>query len=660
MQIVVERPSRPLTGGREPTRSVLAAAILAVAGVLCVAVWSLASSSSDNGAVSVVGSGVVDSDPLVASLAVAGQQAKVEIGNSYGGSWVNDAGELQVSATSPDALAGAVSDGVVGHVVDFTSAELAGVVDTLNTDVLSPDSLLDSLSTGWAVDVVENRLVIETDDPGAVFSLLESLGVDDRMVRFVPGVDREMLQPGSPIHDAYADKFGWAGWSVGANPGIGCSMGVPVVGGFISAGHCAMNDGDLIGFVGIEDTVGRVESTILREMRDAAFIRLDAGRVVSPIIPGTASFGPIEILGVAEAPVGAEVCKVGLMTGRTCGKIVSRNHSILIGKHQVFGLIETDICASQGDSGGVLMWGNQVQGIVSSGGQDGGCKSQYQPINQLLERFGVDLMTPNGPVPRLANYEPVAKTADEALAAAGGAALPGSGGTANPAMVVTPDSSDVPVLPGVGAPVVPPVDNAVPVLPGSVTPIEPLAPQEFDGSAVAIPAGGGLPGNPVPVSPAGPVSDLNVNLLVNGGFESVILPDDTLLDVAQVGWVSSRAGNVIETWEGAYERVGAQEGRHLIELNGDGPDSISQTIASMPGSYYQLTFRHRGRVDIDRVKVTINGLDAGVSEAAPGVWSTFVTQFADTNSTITVQLTSLDEGTSVGNLIDDVQFVRIS
>ena len=165
---------------------------------------------------------------------------------------------------------------------------------------------------------------------------------------------------------------------------------------------------------------------------------------------------------------------------------------------------------------------------------------------------------------------------------------------------------------------------------------------------------------PVPVLPA-PVPVLpGTNLLTNGGFESVILPDDTLSHVQQEGWISSRPGNVIETWEGSYLRVGTTEGRHLIELNGDTADTISQTIAVVPGARYRWSLDHRGRFDTDTVAVTTNGQDRHVLTTHPGAWATYHGDYTAQagEATLTITLTAQDAG-SVGNLIDNVRLVRI-
>ncbi len=150
------------------------------------------------------------------------------------------------------------------------------------------------------------------------------------------------------------------------------------------------------------------------------------------------------------------------------------------------------------------------------------------------------------------------------------------------------------------------------------------------------------------------------NLLINGSFESVILPDATLWDVVQEGWTSSRAGNVIETWEGGYEQVDAPDGRNLIELNGDGADSISQTVAVVPGAVYEVSYRHRGRATRESMQVSVNGRVIATSSSPTFSWGSITAPFTagPDETSVTLQLTSLING-SVGNLVDDVRLIRI-
>ncbi|MFC7643765.1 trypsin-like serine protease [Streptosporangium lutulentum] len=59
------------------------------------------------------------------------------------------------------------------------------------------------------------------------------------------------------------------------------------------------------------------------------------------------------------------------------------------------GLIRTSVCAEPGDSGGSLVSGSQAQGVTSGG--SGNCTSggttYFQPINEILQAYGLTLVT---------------------------------------------------------------------------------------------------------------------------------------------------------------------------------------------------------------------------------------------------------------------------
>ncbi|HEY8544187.1 MAG TPA: trypsin-like serine protease, partial [Acidimicrobiales bacterium] len=61
----------------------------------------------------------------------------------------------------------------------------------------------------------------------------------------------------------------------------------------------------------------------------------------------------------------------------------------------VYGLTRTSACAEGGDSGGSFISGNQAQGMTSGG--SGNCTfggtTFFQPVNEVLSRYGLTLVT---------------------------------------------------------------------------------------------------------------------------------------------------------------------------------------------------------------------------------------------------------------------------
>jgi streptogrisin C len=93
--------------------------------------------------------------------------------------------------------------------------------------------------------------------------------------------------------------------------------------------------------------------------------------------------------------VAATVCRSGSTTGWHCGTIQAFDTTVTYSQGSVSGLIRTTVCAEPGDSGGSLLAGNQAQGVTSGG--SGNCTTggttYFQPVNEILNRYGLALRT---------------------------------------------------------------------------------------------------------------------------------------------------------------------------------------------------------------------------------------------------------------------------
>jgi streptogrisin C len=104
------------------------------------------------------------------------------------------------------------------------------------------------------------------------------------------------------------------------------------------------------------------------------------------------------VAGSTEAAVGAAICRSGSTTGWHCGTIGAKNQTVNYAQGSVSGLTRTNVCAEPGDSGGGWMSGQQGQGVTSGG--SGNCTSggttYFQPVNEILQAFGLTLRTSGG------------------------------------------------------------------------------------------------------------------------------------------------------------------------------------------------------------------------------------------------------------------------
>jgi len=171
-----------------------------------------------------------------------------------------------------------------------------------------------------------------------------------------------------------------------------CSAGVNVQSGstyyFITAGHCT--DGAATWYTGsaLTTAIGPTTAT--------SFPGDDFGvvRYTNSAVPHPGTIGTVDITGTATAYVGQAVCHRGATTGVHCGRVTAVNATVNYGSGDVvYGLIQTNICAEPGDSGGPLYAGDKVIGILSGG--SGNCTSggttYYQPIQEALSAYGLSV-----------------------------------------------------------------------------------------------------------------------------------------------------------------------------------------------------------------------------------------------------------------------------
>ncbi|MYS55927.1 trypsin-like serine protease, partial [Streptomyces sp. SID6013] len=96
----------------------------------------------------------------------------------------------------------------------------------------------------------------------------------------------------------------------------------------------------------------------------------------------------------AEATVGQEVFRMGSTTGLADGQVLGLDATVNYPEGTVTGLIQTDVCAEPGDSGGSLFTRDGLAIGLTSGGS-GDCtvggETFFQPVTTALEAVGASL-----------------------------------------------------------------------------------------------------------------------------------------------------------------------------------------------------------------------------------------------------------------------------
>jgi streptogrisin C len=299
-----------------------------------------------------------------------------ELGTAYGGGWLAD-GELVVGVTSGPAAAEVRASGATAKVVAHSEAALETVRSALDRARASAPRTV----PGWYVDVRANRVVVlsRAAAKDAAWRFVRAAGVPAGAVRVA--ASDEAPRP-------LIDVVGGNAYYIGS--GTRCSVGFSVGGGFVTAGHC--------GRTGATTTQpsGRFAGSSFPG-NDYAYVQVGAGNTPVGAVNDYAG-GRVAVSGSQDAAVGSTVCRSGSTTGWHCGTIQARNASVTYPEGTITGLIRTNVCAEPGDSGGSLVAGTQAQGVTSGG--SGNCSSggttYFQPVNEILQAYGLTLVTSGG------------------------------------------------------------------------------------------------------------------------------------------------------------------------------------------------------------------------------------------------------------------------
>jgi streptogrisin D len=294
------------------------------------------------------------------------------LGSRTAGSYVDRAsGSLIVTVTNAADASTVREAGGVPKTVSRSGADLRQAADTLYGTARVP-------GTAWAVDPVSNQVLVSVDETvtGAKLAKVEAaaagLGGAARIQRVAGTFDR-FITGGDAI--------------IGG--GVRCSLGFNVQNSsgnffFLTAGHCGNVAGTWRNSAGT--TLGNTLDSSFPG-NDFAIVQYNASFTDHP---GTV--GSRDITGAGNPVVGQSVTRRGSTTGTHTGRVTALNVTVTFNTGEtVSGMIQTNVCAEPGDSGGPLFSGGTALGITSGG--SGNCRSGgmtiYQPVTEALSTYGV-------------------------------------------------------------------------------------------------------------------------------------------------------------------------------------------------------------------------------------------------------------------------------
>ncbi|MFH9729963.1 S1 family peptidase [Streptomyces sp. NPDC017260] len=306
------------------------------------------------------------------------------LGDAFAGSYY-DTGEQRlvvnvVPGDDDQVVARARKAGAEVREVGNSMGELSGGARTLRSEATIP-------GTSWALDPRTNKILVTADSTvtGAKWdrleSTVESLGPGMATLKKSAGTFKTFVSGGDAV-------FGG---------GARCSLGFNVTAGdgspaFLTAGHCGVADDQWSDVQGGQP-IATVDQTVFPGEGDFALVRYDDPATVAP---SEVDLGDqtVRISRAAEATVGQRVFRMGSTTGLADGQILGLDATVNYPEGTVTGLIQTDVCAEPGDSGGSLFTQDGLATGLTSGGS-GDCavggETFFQPVTTALEAVGATL-----------------------------------------------------------------------------------------------------------------------------------------------------------------------------------------------------------------------------------------------------------------------------
>ncbi len=309
-------------------------------------------------------------------------EARRTAGPAYGGAWFDAESEKLTVAVTADADAATVrtlrASGAAVRTVEHSARQLDAVKSRI--DRLDAPAGVSS----WSVDPTANTVVV---------NVVREQRTDNDVRAFVAKA-REAGPVTVRTVRAPAETF--AAGTVGGDPyytgNVRCSIGFSVHGGFVTAGHCGGVGSQVRGWDG--SYIGNFQGSSFPD-NDYAWVNVGSGWWTVPVVLGWGTVPDQLVRGSAEAPIGASICRSGSTTHWHCGSVLAKNETVNYSQGAVHQMTKTSVCAEPGDSGGSFISGDQAQGVTSGGWGNcsGGGETWYQPINEILNRYGLTLHT---------------------------------------------------------------------------------------------------------------------------------------------------------------------------------------------------------------------------------------------------------------------------
>ncbi|MEV6786176.1 S1 family peptidase, partial [Streptomyces sp. NPDC051098] len=319
-----------------------------------------------------------------ASAAELLQQLGQQLGESYGGAYY-DSGKQQlvvnVVGNNNNVVVQVKKAGAVPRSVQNSATKLTAAKSTLSKQATMA-------GTSWAVDPRNNQVLVTADRTVAgerwdrLESAVKALGPGVARIQKSAGEFKTFLEGGDAIFG------GGARCSLGFN--VTTQDGSP---GFLTAGHCGVA-AEQWSEEANGEPIGTVQDAVFPGEGDFALVTYDDPATEAPSEVDLGNGQTVAITQAADAAVGQDVIRMGSTTGLDDGQVTGLDATVNYPEGTVTGLIQTNVCAEPGDSGGALFTqdGSAI-GLTSGGSGDctSGGETFFQPVTTALAAVGAQI-----------------------------------------------------------------------------------------------------------------------------------------------------------------------------------------------------------------------------------------------------------------------------
>ncbi|MEW1655381.1 S1 family peptidase [Streptomyces sp. NPDC093707] len=284
--------------------------------------------------------------------------------------------KLVVNVVDQASAATVQAKGAEARIVKHSMAQLDATRQTLKAKATIP-------GTAWAMDPRANKVVVTADRTVTGAKL-------DRLTKVAEGLGDTVEIRHSKSEFKPLIAGGDAIWGSSAR----CSLGFNVVKDgqpyFLTAGHCGNAVKSWSDQQGGQEIATTDQSTF--PGNDYSIVKY-TGNADHPSEVDLYNGSTQKITKAADATVGEKVQRSGSTTQVHDGTVKALNASVNYQEGTVDGLIQTDVCAEPGDSGGALFDGESAIGLTSGGSGDcsNGGETFFQPVPAALQAYGAQI-----------------------------------------------------------------------------------------------------------------------------------------------------------------------------------------------------------------------------------------------------------------------------